>query len=101
MTGSARAAVTHPGRDVRVSAQWSLYPLGRSGHMDVIYRAIDRTKDATVFEAGKHFVSHLRGDLPDVFASIRAAFDDACAEGGHVTAHLTLSANSPTGRQAT
>src|SRR5207245_6235705 len=29
---------------VEVSAQWSLYPLGRDGYMDVIYRKIDRTE---------------------------------------------------------
>jgi hypothetical protein len=100
-SGTARAAVTHPGRGVRVSAQWSLYPLGRAGHMDVIYGAIGRTKDAKVFEAGKHFVSQLRGDLADVLVAIRGAFDDACGDGGHVTAHLTISANSPTRRDGT
>src|SRR5438094_933797 len=35
MTGTARAPVTHSGSDVAVSAQWSLYPLGRPEYMDV------------------------------------------------------------------
>lgn len=81
---------------VDVSCQWSLYPLGVPGYMDVIYREIDRSKKAGVFKAGRHFVSHLRGDLHDVLAAVRESFDAACNEVPHVTAHLAISANSPT-----
>lgn len=96
MTGSAGAAVTHGGRGVSVSAQWSLYPLGAAGYMDVIYDEIDRTKGAGVFSGGAHFVSKLEGDLCKVLDGIRGAFDDACGRASHVVAHVTLSANSPT-----
>src|SRR5947209_4665347 len=58
---------------VAVSAQWSLYPLGSSGYMDVIYREIDRTKRAGVSAKGAHFVSGLRRDLTDVLGAIRAS----------------------------
>jgi len=85
---------------VAVSAQWSLYPLGSDGYMDVIYREIARTKTAGVFGKGAHFVSGLRGDLTDVIGAIRRSFDAACADAGHVVAHATLSANSPTGRSS-
>jgi uncharacterized protein YqgV (UPF0045/DUF77 family) len=85
---------------VTVSAQWSLYPLGSDGYMDVIYREIDRTKRAGVFAKGAHFVSGLHGDLADVIGAIRASFDAACADAGHVVAHATVSANSPTGRSS-
>jgi len=85
---------------VAVSAQWSLYPMGSDGYMDVIYREIDRTKRAGVFAKGAHFVSGLRGDLTDVLAAVRASFDAACADAGHVVAHATISANSPTGRSS-
>jgi len=81
---------------VEVSAQWSLYPLGRDGYMDVIYREIDRTKEVGVFSRGGHFVSTLRGDLADVLRAIRTSFDAACADAPHVVAHATFSANSPT-----
>ena len=81
---------------VEVSCQWSLYPLGVPEYMDVIYREIDRTKKARVFAKGRHFVSQLRGDLHDVLGGVRASFDAACRDVPHVTAHLVLSANSPT-----
>lgn len=84
---------------VEVSCQWSLYPLGDPGYMDVIYRAIDMTQNDDVFERGPHFVSHLRGDLSDVLWAIRRAFDAACGRAGHVTAHVTVSANGPTRRE--
>jgi uncharacterized protein YqgV (UPF0045/DUF77 family) len=83
---------------VTVSAQWSLYPLGNEHYMDVIYREIGRTKEAGIFARGAHFVSSLHGDLADVLGAIRSSFDAACADAGHVVAHATLSANSPTGR---
>ena len=101
-TGEVR--VPHGGQEVTgktgvtVSCQWSLYPLGSEGYMDVIYREIERTKRAGVFARGAHFVSALRGDLADVLAAVRASFDAACTDAGHVVAHVTLSANSPTGR---
>ena len=95
MTGTARALIAHTGGDVAVSAQWSLYPLGVSDYMDVIYSEIDRTKHDGVFTGGAHFVSKLEGDLCSVLDRVRAAFDDACSRAGHVVAHVTVSANSP------
>ncbi|MDP9319794.1 MAG: Ykof family thiamine-binding protein [Chloroflexota bacterium] len=97
-TGTADAAQPHPGAGVPVSCQWSLYPLGEPGYMDVIYTAIADTKDAGVFATGRHFVSHLNGDLDRVLGSIRRAFDVSCESAAHVAAHITLSANSPTGK---
>ena len=96
----APAAAEGEKSGVAVSAQWSLYPLGSDGYMDVIYREIGRTKQAGVFAKGAHFVSGLRGDLTDVVGAIRASFDAACADAGHVVAHATVSANSPTGRSS-
>ncbi len=103
MTGTARAPIAHTGSDVTVSAQWSLYPLGTSGYMDVIYDEIDRTKRDGVFTGGAHFVSKLEGDACTVVDVIRRAFDDACGRASHVVAHITFSANSPTrkGRTST
>jgi len=97
-TGTADAERAHPGAGVRVSGQWSLYPLGEPGYMDVIYKAVADTKDAGVFSKGRHFVSHLEGDLDRVLDTIHRAFDSACESAAHVTAHITLSVNSPTGR---
>jgi energy-coupling factor transport system substrate-specific component len=103
-TGEIRAPRTAPPTaaksGVSVACQWSLYPLGVDGYMDVIYREIDRTKKAGVFAKGQHFVSSLRGDLTDVLAAVRMSFDAACADAGHVVAHATFSANSPTGRSS-
>jgi hypothetical protein len=99
MTGTARAPAPHTGGDVEVSAQWSLYPLGAAGYMDVIYEEIDRTKRAGLFTGGAHFVSKLEGDACTVLDGIRSAFDDACGRASHVVAHVTISANSPTRRK--
>ena len=85
------------GTAVRVAGQWSLYPLGVPHYMDVIYREIDRTKTAGVFTRGQHFVSRLDGDLGAVLGAIRRGFLAACESTGHVVAHATLSANSPSG----
>ena len=78
-----------------VACQWSLYPLGIPDYMDVIYREIDRTKAAGVFTRGQHFVSRLDGELGAVLAAIRRSFAAACERAGHVVAHVTLAANSP------
>jgi hypothetical protein len=95
LTGTANAPMKH-WSGIRTHAQWSLYPLGVPGYMDVIYAEIERTKAARVFSGGAHFVSKLDGDSCQVLDQIRAAFDDACGQAGHVVAHVTLSANSPT-----
>ncbi len=94
------AGMTGAKKGVEVSCHWSLYPLGLDGYMDVIYREIDRTKRAGVFARGAHFVSELHGDLADVIRAVRASFDAACAHAGHVVAHATFSANSPTRRSS-
>lgn len=99
-TGTAMAPIERAGAGIRVACQWSLYPLGVPGYMDVIYGEIERTKGAGVFLGGAHFVSRLDGELPAVLAAIRRSFDEACGSVGHVVAHLTVSANSPTGRDA-
>lgn len=84
---------------VDVACQWSLYPLGRADYMDVIYREIGKTKGSGVFTRGQHFVSRLDGEVGAVLSAIQASFESACAEGGHVVAHVTLAANSPSKKQ--
>jgi energy-coupling factor transport system substrate-specific component len=85
---------------VEVACQWSLYPLGVATYMDVIYREIAHTKEAGVFTRGQHFVSRLDGELGDVLGAIRRSFEGACADAGHVVAHVTLSANSPSRKKS-
>ncbi len=91
--GAARASLSRTG--VLVSCQWSLYPLGDERYMALIEEAIARGKSDGVYATGRHFVSHLSGDLADVLSSVRRSFDATCERVGHVTAHLTVSANSP------
>src|SRR5260221_12589525 len=97
LKGTAEHGVAHPGVGVPVSCQWSLYPLGEPGYMDVIYKAVADTKADGVFKKGRHFVSHLDGDLDRVLDSIRRTFDAACESASHVTPHITLSANARPG----
>lgn len=99
-TGTAQAPLERSGAGPRVSCQWSLYPLGVPDYMQIIYREIGRTREAGVFRGGAHFVSRLDGELPAVLGAVRRSFDETCASAGHVVAHFTLSANSPTGRDA-
>ena len=63
--------------------------------MPHVYDAIASTKSAGVFTRGQHFVSRLDGELSEVFGAIRTAFLAIAERGGHVVAHVTLSANSP------
>ena len=81
-----------------VACQWAIYPLGREDHMPAIYDAIASTKASGVFTRGQHFASRLDGELSAVIAAIRTAFLAIAERGGHVVAHVTLSANSPTAR---
>ena len=83
---------------MQVACQWSLYPLGVPDYMDVIYQEIGRTKQAGVFTRGAHFVSRLEGEVGAVLQAIRGAFTAATERAGHVVAHVTLSANSPSRR---
>ena len=84
---------------VEVACQWSLYPLGVPNYMDLIYREIRHTKEAGVFTRGQHFVSRLDGELGTVLDAIRRSFEAATADAGHVVAHATFSANSPSRKQ--
>lgn len=95
--GDARGTLGRSG--VQVSCQWSLYPLGEPTYMERIDQAIARGKSDGVHAKGRHFVSHLTGDLADVLTTIRRSFDASCDQVGHVTAHLTLAANSPTRKE--
>ena len=65
------------GPAVRVACQWSLYPLGVPGYMDVIYREIKRTKESVSSPAAQHFVSRLDGELSAVLQAVRRSFDAA------------------------
>jgi uncharacterized protein YqgV (UPF0045/DUF77 family) len=81
---------------LEVAAQFSLYPLGLSDYMEVIYQEIEATKEAGTFSRGKHFCTRLEGDARHVFATLRAAFDRAATESGHVVLTATVSKGSPT-----
>ena len=81
---------------VHVSAQFSLYPLGHIGYMDLIYREIERTKEAGVFSRSKHFCTRLEGDALQVFRALRAVFERTGEDVGHVVLTATVSKGSPT-----
>lgn len=94
VTTAAPAAIAPVGVDV--AAQFSLYPLGIPGYMDVIYQEIEAAKQAGTFANGKHFCTRLQGDARRVFATLRAAFDRSAAASGHVVITATVSKGSPT-----
>ncbi len=92
-----RKAEDSPWRDrgPQASCLFALYPLGADGHMETIYRAIDRAKhDGRVKVTPVHFATMLDGYLDDILRIIQDAFDEADAP--HVVVHATISAGSPT-----
>lgn len=89
---------------VRASAEWALYPLedtGRNGiapdHMRDIYAAIELAKNSGTFVKSEHFVTRLEGDVADVLHTVAAGWIMVGRTLQHVTSHVTLSINSPTG----
>ncbi len=90
---AAVKGAAHQGQDV--AAQFSLYPLGSSHHMDDIYGCIDFLKQSGVFDRSKNFCTKVRGDAGPVFAALSEAFLRFGAPEGHVALDLTVSANSP------
>lgn len=90
---------------VRASAEWALYPLedtARDGvapdHMRDIYAAIDFARSNGTFVESEHFVTRLEGDVADVLATVAAGWILVGRTVQHVTAHVTLSVNSPSAR---
>ena len=90
---------------VSAVAEWALYPLedtARAGvepdHMRDIYAAIDFARELGTFEASEHFVTRLSGDVADVIRTVAAGWILVGRTVQHVTSHVTLSINSPTGR---
>jgi uncharacterized protein YqgV (UPF0045/DUF77 family) len=84
-----------PMRDIPVSAQISLYPLGTEEHMARIGACIDFLRRVGVYDRQKHFCSKLKGDASTVFAAIERAFIDFAPMSAHVVMSVTVSAGSP------
>ena len=84
-----------PPSGIEVNAQFSLYPLGYPGYMEVIGREIQALKAGTLFDRSKHFCTRLSGDLAHVFAAVYRAFESAARDSAHVVIHLTVSKGSP------
>ena len=78
---------------IDVAAQFSLYPLGVSSYMEVIYREIEATKASGVFGRGKNFCTRLDGDVRHVFAALQAALERAANDAGHVVITATISSH--------
>ena len=96
---SALSAVRNaPDMGVFSVAQFSLYVMGESRHMDEIYGCIDFLKRSGTFEKSKHFATKLNGDTGALFATLEQAFCRFGPPEGHVTIDLTVSANSPSPR---
>jgi uncharacterized protein YqgV (UPF0045/DUF77 family) len=95
VTGAVSRFHPGPDRDIPVSAQISLYPLGTEAHMTRIGACIDFLKQVGVYDRSKHFCSKLRGDAATVFAAIERAFIDFAPMSAHVVMTVTVSAGSP------
>jgi hypothetical protein len=90
---------------ITTTAEWALYPLDDGGtagvepdHMRDIYAAIDFARKLGTFEASEHFVTRLSGDVADVVRTVAAGWILVGRTVQHVTSHVTLSINSPSGR---
>jgi uncharacterized protein YqgV (UPF0045/DUF77 family) len=96
IAGALEAVARAEQTGCQVAAQFALYPLGNSHHMDEIYGCISFLKTSGVFDREKNLCTKLRGDAGPVFAALAEAFLRFGAPEGHVTLDLTVSANSPT-----
>lgn len=81
---------------VDASAHWALYPLGVSGHMPSIERAIDGARRLGTFVRVDHYATRLEGDVAAVLATAVNGWIEVGRDVEHVTSHLTMSIASPT-----
>ena len=88
-----------PHTGLRAAVHWSVYPLGDGeggDHMAAIEQAIERARVRGTFTRAEHYATRLDGDLADVLATICEGWLLAGRTVRHVTAHATISLNSPT-----
>lgn len=79
-----------------VACAWSLYPLGRTEYMEIIYREIAQTQLSSGLEASpSHYCSRLDGPASAIFAALRNAFEAVRKHVDHTVIHATLSKGSP------
>ncbi len=84
-----------PESDLKVACQFSIYPLGQSNYMDMIYDVVDIAKKAGVYGGSSHFCTRLEGSIKDVFSALEACFKFTTERSGHTVMTATLSCNSP------
>lgn len=84
---------------MKVVCQFALYPMGISHYMDVIYREVEGARKSGVTTKSEHFCTRLEGELGEVFAALRRAFDGAERDAKHVVLVATLSKGSPTKKE--
>lgn len=89
---------------LRATAEWALYPLAdrvfdgtEPDHMRDILAAIELAKSNGTFRGSSHFVTRLEGDLGRIFETVVAGWTLVGRSVQHVTSHLTVSVNSPSG----
>lgn len=92
---------------VTASAQWALYPLDdegtperRADHMRDIYEAIDAARANGSYVRSDHYVTRLSGDVATILETVAGGWVRAGRTVPHVTTHVTLSVNSPSGAAA-
>ena len=103
-TAHAPTQLARPARaGIQAAAHWALYPLQDgpdSDHMAAIYAAIEHARDLGVLTGSEHYVTRLDGDLADVLYAVADGWREVGTQVRHVTSHLSLSLNSPTGSAA-
>jgi len=85
------------------SAQWALYPLDDSGaadHMRDIYAAIDDARANGTYVRSDHYVTRLHGDVATILETVAGGWVRVGRTVPHVTTHVTISVNSPSGAAA-
>jgi energy-coupling factor transport system substrate-specific component len=83
-----------------VAVQFALYPLGIPTYMDVIMDQVKAAEKQGVFSGGIHYASRLDGEANKVFSALESAFEGARnSESSHIVMTITMSANSPSGKE--
>ncbi|OZM56907.1 thiamine-binding protein [Lottiidibacillus patelloidae] len=87
---------------VEVATQIALYPLNNPDYLQIIAEQVEVAKEHGTFTKGVHYASRLDGDANDVFKTLEQSFVNVYKthEHSHVAMTATISANSPSKKEA-
>ncbi len=83
----------------KAGCRFSIYPLGESGYIEKITKAVEKLPDHGVEVSMAPFATRLDGEVNDIFAAMEAVFTEIQETSEHVVMPFTISCNSPSNPQ--